>query len=132
MLNNKIPQSLVRARVQLILSHPFYATLLLSRLPLHEDTTCQTAWTDGTQIGYNPKFIETLSTEEIKSLLAHEVMHVALLHTTRRGDRNPKKWNMATDYTINYLLQQEQFILPSGALINPSFAGMMAEKVYTL
>lgn len=128
----ELNKSLIRARVQLILSHPFYATLLLSRLPLKEDPTCQTAWTDGTCIAYNPAFIETLTTEEIKTLLAHEVMHVALLHTTRKGGRGAKKWNMATDFTINGLLKDEGFIMPDGALTNRAYAGMMAEKVYEL
>lgn len=106
---------LQKAKAGLILDQPFWGALAI-RTPLVEDQTCKTAWTNGLVIGYNPTFIEALSLDETKGLLAHEVMHIVELHNVRRQDRDPKKWNVACDHAINPILIAAGFTLPKGAL----------------
>lgn len=87
----------------LFLDHPFFGTLLFRLKPI-ETTSVATMATDGVSLFYNPKFAKGLAPEELIGVLAHEVMHPALHHDTRRGDRDQKLWNQACDYAINPLL----------------------------
>lgn len=123
-------EKITKAKVQLILEQPFFATLALN-MRFIEDAAVQTACTDGKSIKYNPAFINGLTADECKTLIAHEVMHPAMLHHTRRSGRDPKKWNEAADYAINPLLQEAGFKLPEGGLSNPAFKGLSAEKIYS-
>ena|SRR5947209_15772040 len=113
----------------LILHHPFIATPLL-RLKLLPDPREATAAVDGRSIFYNEDFVTGLTSEETIFLLAHEVLHVALAHHLRRGDRNPKGWNAAADYVINLMLQDAGFAVIKGGLLNPAYAGWSTERVY--
>jgi predicted metal-dependent peptidase len=105
-----------KARAGLILDHPFFGSLAL-RQTLKEDPTCETAWTDGKTMGFNPDFIEKLTLAETKGLIAHEVMHVAAAHNSRRNGRNKSKWNKAGDYAINDMLIASGFVLPASGLV---------------
>jgi len=109
-------KQILKARAGLVLDSPFFASLLL-RFQCIEDSTCDTAWVDGRVIGYNNDYIDSLSLSETKGLLAHEVMHIALEHHIRRQERDPQRWNIATDYTINDILVDSGFQLPKGCLM---------------
>lgn len=124
-------QKLVKARANLVMGHPFFGTLAL-RLKMIEDPSIKTAACDGTSIRYNPTFVSNLPLSKVQGLIAHEVMHPAFLHHTRRGSRDMKKWNRACDYSINTILQNAGFDLPEGGCIDPAYAGMTAEHIYTL
>jgi predicted metal-dependent peptidase len=88
--------------------------------------------TDGVSLFYNPEFVDTLNAAELAGVLAHEVMHPALQHHTRRGDRNHAKWNIACDYAINPILLDAGLTLPKDVLIDNRFRGMSAERIYNL
>jgi hypothetical protein len=88
--------------------------------------------TDGVSLFYNPAFVDTLNAAELAGFLAHEVMHPALQHHTRRADRDVKRWNMACDYAINPLLLEAGLTLPKDVLIDHRFRGMSAERIYNL
>jgi hypothetical protein len=88
--------------------------------------------TDGVSLYFNPQFVETLSAAEIAGTLDHEVMHPALQHHTRRGGRNPRRWNMACDYAINPTLLDAGLTLPKDVLLDNRFRGMSAERIYNL
>ncbi len=120
-----------RARVQLLLRYPFYASIILRR-ELKEDPTCLTAWTDGETIGYNPTWLDRWNAEQITGLLAHEGSHIARKHHLRRKSRNPGRWNAATDHSINLHLLADQFQLPENGLHDSRYEGMSAEQVYHL
>lgn len=124
-------QKMVKARANLVMAHPFFGTLAL-RLKMVEDPSIETAACDGTSIRYNPKFVNKLPLSKVQGLIAHEVMHPAFLHHTRRGSRNKKKWNIACDYAINTILHNAGFNLPNGGYLNPAYNGMTAEHIYTL
>jgi predicted metal-dependent peptidase len=127
----KPAEKLRAATGYLILHHPFITTPLL-RLKLVPTAALPTAGVDGRSIFYNEAFVAGLTSQETIFLLAHEVLHVALGHHLRRGDRDVKAWNAAADYVINLLLQQAGFTVIEGALLNPDYAGWSTERVYKL
>lgn len=120
-----------KARAGLILDQPFFGSLAL-RLKMVEDPGCNTAWTDGEHLGYNPAWVNTLTLSQIKAVLAHEVMHLACNHQTRKGDRKHKSWNIAGDYVINPILKDANFDLPGDALCADHYREMSTEAVYPL
>jgi predicted metal-dependent peptidase len=120
-----------KARTALLLDHPFFGSLLF-RLGARPTTSIQTMATDGISLFYNPDFVDTLNAAELIGTLAHEVLHPALQHHTRRGDRNRKRWNIACDYAINPLLLDARLTLPKDVLIDHRFRGMSAERIYNL
>ena len=122
-------QKLTKARVQLLVSQPFYGTLAL-RLAPREDATCETMSTDGRVIRYNPQWVDALPMDELTGVLAHEVMHVANGHCWRRGQRDPSRWNVACDYAINGAVLDAGFALPDSGLHDAQFDGLSAETIY--
>ena len=118
-----------KARARLMATAPFWGSLAL-RLNLVEDTSCETAWTDGASLGYNPAFIAGLTRAQVEGLLVHEVLHVVLKHHLRRASRDPKRWNIACDYAVNLVTQDSGYSLPDGGLLDERFRGMLAEAIY--
>ena len=119
---------LTKARTMMVLGQPFFGTLVL-RLKLVPGSL-PTMATDGTRIVYNPAFVEQLKPAELEAALAHEVLHCALGHHCRRGERDPDLWNRAADLAINPILIGNGFTLPSGALVDPAFNNLSAEEIY--
>lgn len=124
-----IEEKLSRCRTQLLLNQPFFGTLCL-RLKLVPMPSFPTMATDGRRLAYNPAFVEKLTPAELEGVLAHEVMHCALAHHCRRGERDAELWNRATDYAVNPILLSNGITLPKDALIDPAFADLGAEEIY--
>lgn len=122
---------MVKARAELVLDHPFFASLAL-RLELVEDSGCETAWSNGRVLAFNPRYIEALPLEKVKGLQGHEVMHLACGHHTRRRGRDRKLWNMACDYAINWILLDAGLELPSGFFDDPAYRDMSVDKIYSV
>lgn len=106
-------QKLIKARAGLVLDHPFFGSLAL-RLKMVEDPSCDSAWTDGVSLGFNPAWIDGLSLEQTKGLWAHEVMHLAAAHHARRQQREHVLWNHACDQAINGPLTAAGMVLWTG------------------
>lgn len=123
--------AMLAAQKELMVTRPFFA-YLLATLRLLVDWACGTAYTDGKVIGFNPSTVLRWAVDHRLGVLCHEVMHVALGHCWRRGDRAPSRWNRACDYVVNALLREAGFRLPAGALHDPRFAGKGAEVVYRI
>ena len=121
-------QKLTRARVQLLLTQPFSGMLGL-RLKL-VPRSLPTMATGSSRIVYNPAFVAELKPNELEGTLAQEVLHCALGHQCRRGNRDPELWNEAADFAINPILLGNGLTLPAGALIDPAFANLSAEEIY--
>ena len=130
-INPAAAKALSLARSKLLLDHGFFGMLAL-RLQLVERPEIPTLAVDGREIYYNPDFILTLSPELLRAALAHEVMHCALEHISRRGDRNPKKWNFAGDYAINQILKDAGFEIGQGWLLSSAYQGMTADQIYSM
>jgi predicted metal-dependent peptidase len=106
-----------------VVGSPLLGTLLF-RLGAQARSSIATMATDGVSLYFKPLFVETLSAAEIAGTLAHEVMHPALQHHTRRSGRNPRRWNMACDYAINPMLLDAGLTLPKDVLLDTTaFAG---------
>src|SRR3954470_15283837 len=113
-------RALAAARARLILGRDaksaFFATLAL-RLAPRADPAVPTLATDGRELAYGPDFVDGLPADELLGVLAHEVMHCALAHPARRGRRDPRRWNVASDLATNPLLEAAGFVLPRGRLV---------------
>lgn len=125
-MNPKALQRMTRARTALVLDHPFFGALAL-RLRMREDESAPTAYTDGQTLGYNPAFIEKLTDAQVKGLVAHEVLHCANGHCWRRGDRDPRQWNIACDAAINHHVLAAGLELPPDGIPGEDRA---AEQIY--
>jgi len=125
----QVEKKLKRAIVSLLINHPFWAMLVL-RLPMVEKPGVPTMATDGTNIYYNPVFVDKLTHEELMAVIAHETSHVAYLHPFRMGSRDHRRWNVSTDYAINGILDEAGLKLPKGGLLNRAFDDMSAEAIY--
>ncbi len=128
---NDVKRRLVAARAALVLDHPFFGSLAL-RMDIQEETQgrTRTMATDGRSVFYQKDYVKGCSDQELVGLLAHEVMHPAMQHHTRRGNRDPGLWNEAADYAINPILTEAGFMLPGAPLLNREYCGMTAEQIY--
>ncbi|GAA1677622.1 hypothetical protein GCM10009745_21330 [Kribbella yunnanensis] len=81
------------------------------------------------EIYVNP--LTSLTQNEWRFVMAHEMLHAALRHGERVGGRDPYLWNVAADLVINgWLLEMGVGTMPDGALYDPALKGMSAEEVY--
>jgi predicted metal-dependent peptidase len=93
-----------KAKAQIVLDHPFFASILLKK-QLTPDNSLPTLAVDARgNIYYNEKFVEGLTVPQVVWGLCHEIGHVIGQHAIRRKTRNPKKWNYAGDAWINDML----------------------------
>ena len=113
-------KKLAKAKTSLILEHPFVGSIALN-MPFFLDESVRTAATNYKSITFAPSFLDSLTDEEVKFLVAHECMHPMLGHNFRRLGRDQKRWNQAGDYVINQLLTDEGIgRMPSMGLLNKS------------
>lgn len=121
--------------IELVMTQPFFASLFLGLKRSLSDEV-DTMATDGESLLINPEFVKDLTDNEILGVYIHEVLHVALGHPWRKGDRNHVKANMAMDYAINQIIEdliasgEKGISLPKGALIDPQYKGMSWEEIY--
>lgn len=133
-IDDPVVKAIVGARVKLLLEKPFFGSLA-TRLDLVDASAwCKTAATDGKRLYYNREFIKGLTQPQLLFLIGHEVLHCVYDHLGRRGDREPKMWNMANDYIVNYTLVKEQCgKMPEGGLYDDKYTDeMISEEVYEL
>lgn len=110
-------KKLIRAKVQLQNENPFFAYLIMN-MKFIEKKDIQTMGVDNNgNCYYSPKFVEGLSGDILKGVLAHEVLHVILEHFNRVEQKQPRVWNIATDLCINNMLLKNHFSLADGGLI---------------
>lgn len=125
-------QRIKGARKALVLDHPFWGMLSLKLEIVADREDVDTMATDGSHLYYNTKYVKSQSEDILLTLWAHEVMHCAMHHHTRRGDREPDMWNSACDYAINPILTDAGFTLWEGALLRGDFKGKSAEQIYAV
>lgn len=95
------PSKMDKAKAQIVLDQPFFASILLRRKLVETDRVPTLAVNQAGTIYYNKEFTEKLPVPQLVWGLCHEVLHVVGQHASRRGHRNPKKWNYAGDAWIN-------------------------------
>lgn len=72
------------------------------------DRSIATAGTDGVSYWWNPDYFLKLPVKSRPTEIKHELWHVAKLHMLRRGNRDPKIWNIACDINIDLDLFHER------------------------
>ncbi len=122
---------LAAARTRLILEKPFLGALVM-HLPLKaaDPKWCKTTATDARNFYFNPEYISRLTLEQTQFVLAHEAMHCALSHFNRRNHRQKHRWDVACDYAVNMILDEERMRGPDNALMNAAYRGLTAEEIY--
>lgn len=130
---NTIETKLAAARTRLILDKPFLGSLVM-HLPLKaaDPKWCETTATDARFFYYNPDYIARLTLDQTQFVLAHEAMHCALSHFNRRNHRQKHRWDVACDYAVNMILDDERMPPPDAALMNATYRGLSAEEIYPL
>ena len=123
----RITGSLLRLRR----SSPFFATLAMhANFSIRDDVP--TAGTDGTDVFFNPVFLQGLSDPHLDAVLLHEVLHAALAHVSRRGRRDGRAWNVAADIVVNGLVAGGGFELPETAVRDPDLEAFSVEEVFAI
>jgi predicted metal-dependent peptidase len=119
---------LIRARVQIQNSNPFFAFMSLY-LKFVEDEKMSSIKTDKGEetflagvdaeghFYYNKKSIEELPDNELQGLVVHEILHLAFLHLTRRGTRDHELFNIAADIVCNNIIVNNGYALPKKGII---------------
>ena len=99
---------------ELLRKQPFFGSLVL-RLPLRPDPTRETLATEGHEIRYSPHWVAETEAHLIETAMARVVMACALKHHTRRGERDPERWQMASQLVTHALIRDAGFTLPPDA-----------------
>lgn len=120
-MKSKAEEKLITSRIRLQARSPFFSYLSFflkfKEVPkMIDGNFTMGVSADGTLIYYAP-FVESLSEEELTGVLCHEILHLVFLHLTRRGAREPIKFNVACDVVINAMLLQNGFSLPKGVIL---------------
>ena len=111
---------------ELLRKQPFFGSLVL-RLPLRPDPTRETLATDGQEIRYSPRWVAEIDSHLIETAMARVVMACALKHHTRRGERDPERWQMASQLVTHALVRDAGFTLPPDA---EAWDGLTVEQAY--
>ena len=110
----------------LLRDQPFFGSLAL-RLPLRADANRETVASDGQEIRYAPRWIAETDAHFIETAIARVVLACALKHHTRRGERDPERWQRASQLVTHALLHDAGFTLPPDA---DAWEGMSVEQAY--
>ena len=132
-MSKEVLDKIVVARVGLLLRHPFFGNMA-TRLKIQScDDWCPTAATDGRHLYYNTQFFNALSEKQIEFVIAHEILHCAFDHLTRREDRQPTLHNIACDYLVNNILVREgigEKVTQIPIIQDFKYEGWSSEQVY--
>lgn len=123
-----VSASLLRLRMRA----PFFASLALFAQVQPGDKV-PTAATDGRVIYANPAYLRSLDPRQQDALLVHAVLHAALLHPSRRGNRDEMAWNIAADIVVNGIIAAHgDFDIPPDTPRDPELETLSVEEVYEL
>lgn len=130
---SKQSHGFIEAMTKLTMRDIFF-TALLYELKIETQEDGPIACTNGVYLKYCPDKFDARTMDDRVFILAHEILHVVLFHSTRRGLRDPKIWNIAADFVVNGLLSEDTgFTVPEYALLNQNlYKDMATESVYDL
>ncbi|MDE0407176.1 MAG: VWA-like domain-containing protein, partial [Alphaproteobacteria bacterium] len=105
---------------------PFFGSLAL-RLPIRADAGRETLASDGREIRYAPEWVAETDAHAVETAIARVVLACALKHHTRRGERDPERWQRASQLVTHGLLRDAGFTLPPDA---EAWDGISVEQAY--
>ena len=111
---------------ELLRRQPFFGSLAL-RLPLLPDSTRKTLGCDGQNIRYSPQWIAETDANLVETAIARVVLACALKHHTRRDERDPERWQRASQLVTHGMLRDAGFTLPDDAEV---WEDMSVEEAY--
>ena len=100
---NEYSRKLLAARMGLVMSHPFYAALIM-HVEFGVNEECETAFTDTEKICFGTGFLDNLSVGEVEFVMLHEIMHIVLRHCKRGCEMNALVFNIACDIVANSIV----------------------------
>ena len=104
--------------IALMWSEPFFSSVLrgIEKIKTRAIPTAGVLAKNGdVKMWWNPDFLASLTSPQIKGLFKHECYHLVFEHTTTRRRDPHVIWNYATDLAINSLIDEVE--LPEGGLI---------------
>ncbi len=110
----------------LLRDQPFFGSLAL-RLPIRPDPARETLASDGHEIRYSPDWVANTDADLIKTAIGRVVLACALKHHTRRGQREPGRWQHASQLVTHGLLRDAGLKLPPDA---EAWDGISVEQAY--
>lgn len=113
---------------------PFFSTLL-RQLTWIYTFQVPTQATDGTRLLVNPEFTSGLSIKMKAFVMMHECMHCALDHMKRGKNHDRTRSNVAGDYEVNGLLEQDGIVTAADLapyLFDKKYQGMAYEHIYAI
>ncbi len=129
-----------RAREWFINSYPLLGALAAAFTIIEDPLICQrlgisTAAVDmeAREIFINPAsgLLAPQNTEQLRFVMAHELLHVGLRHDVRQQGRDAYLWNVACDFAINaWLVEMGVGVMPDHGLYDPALKGESAESIY--
>ena len=115
----------------LMWDEPFFSAMLrdITKVETESIPTAGVLAKDGDiKMWWNRGFLASLSAQQVKGLLKHEVYHLVFEHTTSRKKTPHLIHNYATDLAINSIIAEEE--LPEGGLIpGKAFAELTEEQI---
>ncbi|HYD87440.1 MAG TPA: VWA-like domain-containing protein [Vitreimonas sp.] len=127
-----------RCRAWFVSNYPLLASLASGFSIIEDPAACDrlavrvaAVQSEMQEIYVNPK--AGLHGDEMRFVMAHEILHVGLRHEMRRQGRDPWLWNVACDFVINgWLLEMGVGAPPEkiGFLFDPELKGASAEEIY--
>ena len=124
--NRESAERVSRCVTALLREQPFFGSLAL-RLPIRADAGRETLASDGREIRYAPEWVAETDAHAVETAIARVVLACALKHHTRRGERDPDRWQRASQLVTHGLLRDAGFILPPDA---EAWDGISVEQAY--
>ena len=113
----------------------YSGVMLMGKNAVIEDNV--TAYTNGVDKKYGREFMSKLTDPELRGLILHENLHVALKHIPRFKKEfkdNPQAINVATDYAVNDVIMnlkdQDLCKLPEGGLYDAKYHNWSVREIY--
>ena len=113
----------------------YSGVMLMGKNSVIEDNV--TAYTNGVDKKYGREFISKLTDAELRGLILHENLHVALKHIPRFKKEfkdNPQAINVATDYAVNDVIMnlkdRDLCHLPEGGLYDAKYHNWSVREIY--
>ena len=135
-------QRIERCHIELM-KHPHFVAysgiLMIGDCKIDDNTP--TACTNGKDVRYGRKFVESLNDADLRGVILHEAKHKMYRHLLtwkHLQKQDPQRANMACDYVINLELVDEgkksnDFVsLPKGGLYSEDFRGLNSGEVFNL
>jgi len=140
-MNLTTEQRIVRERTQIMRDKRFIALagiMLIGTWKVSD--TVPTAKTNGRDVIYGRKFVDSLDDAQLRFLILHEYYHLLFMHLTmwrHLWDQNPMLANAAADFVINNMLdihagsKADNFIkMPPGGCLDHQYDGLDTGEVF--